>query len=92
MDTMTVKFKVRDQVFVEDASIFKLKDSALEALFSGRHSREEKDGLLFIDRDPEVFKKLIKFLKSDKLTPPRDEALKNELSFWGIPFTLSELH
>ena len=31
------------------------EDTALEALFSGRHDIEVKNGVPFINRDPEVF-------------------------------------
>ena len=55
MDIKTVKFKVRDQVFCEELSIFKINDSAIEALFSGRHNNQTEDGCLYIDRDPVIF-------------------------------------
>ena len=73
MDFKTVKFKVRDQVFCEDLSIFNINDSAIEALFSGRHINQIEDGFLYIDRDPLIFSKLIDFLKSDRLSVPSDQ-------------------
>ena len=64
-----------------------IPDTPLEAMFSGRHLLEEKDGLMLVDRDPTAFKFLIGFLKNRKKIPPNEKEkglLTNELDFWGI--------
>ena len=38
--------------------------SALAAMFSGRHEISKDDGKYFIDRDPEMFKHLIQYLRN----------------------------
>jgi hypothetical protein len=66
--------------------------SALEAMFSGRHSVKKVRGRIFISRDPELFKHLIKYLKNSMEYLPRFETsydtnlFYRELDFWGIPF------
>ena len=39
--------------------------SSLEAMFSGRHELSKSDGKIFVDRDPEIFKSLIRYLRND---------------------------
>jgi hypothetical protein len=41
-----------------------VKDSGLEAMFSGRWDIEYRDGNPFIDRNPEIFILVIHFLKN----------------------------
>ena len=61
-----------------------IPDTPLEAMFSGRHPLEEKDGLILVDRDPKAFKYLIGFLKNRKIPPNEKGLLMTELDFWGI--------
>ena len=44
--------------------LLKVPDSALEAMFSGRHTINYKDGKVFIDRDPEPFEQVITYLRN----------------------------
>ena len=67
------------------------KDSALEAFISGRHSTEQKNGIPYADRDPQVFSMIINFLKNDKQLPSLQAKQKmkllQELEFWGLMST-----
>ena len=38
--------------------------SALEACFSGRHETHKVDDRYFVDRDPEIFKHLLRYLEN----------------------------
>ena len=65
------------------------KGSSLEAMFSGRHELLRRDGKIFIDRDPEMFKLLVQFLRNDRKFVELDskhenELFKNELDYWNI--------
>ena len=71
-----------------------IPDTPLEAMFSGRHLLEEKDGLMLVDRDPEAFKFLIDYLKIRKIPPNEQEKgslMMNELNFWGLRLLMNEL-
>ena len=48
---------------VERDLLTSVHESALEAMFSGRH---ELDEIPYIDRDPETFKLLLKYIESGK--------------------------
>lgn len=66
-----------------------VKESALEAMFSGRHTLKKIDGKLFIDRDPEAFKNLISFLRNNCQILPIDNKKEKflfieELKYWGL--------
>lgn len=66
--------------------------SYLEALLSGRYQvSRDRNGRLFINRDPEHFRTILNFLRSPQTPPmPRDlcesEALVREASFYNIKF------
>ena len=44
-----------------------VKGSNLEAMFSGRHNLVEIDGNPFIDRDADIFKLVITYLRNDRM-------------------------
>ena len=50
---------------VRKSVLCSVPDSMLEAMFSGRFSYKEIDGRIFIDRDPEIFKLVINYLRND---------------------------
>ena len=69
-------------------------ETALDAMFSGRHKLTKIDDRIFIDRDPEIFKHLISFLRSDckKIELESKELAKKfrtELDFWGLKYPRS---
>ena len=42
-----------------------VKDSSLEAMFSGRHEIEMIDGNPYLNRDPEIFKLILSHLRGN---------------------------
>ena len=63
--------------------------SALEAMFSGRHELKKVNGRVFIDRDADVFKMVISYLRNGKrIHAIADESLKErfemELDYWNL--------
>lgn len=61
----------------------------LGAMFSGNlPSSVDKDGCYFIDRDGEIFRYILQFLRSDELSLPKDfkefNLLKREIDFYQI--------
>nr|QDK59938.1 kelch protein [Plasmodium falciparum]WOC95077.1 kelch protein K13 [Plasmodium falciparum] len=68
------------------------KDSFIEKLLSGRHHvTRDKQGRIFLDRDSELFRIILNFLRNPLTIPiPKDlsesEALLKEAEFYGIKF------
>ena len=58
---VTKGFTVSRKILTND------EGSGLEAFFSGRHEITKVDGNLFVDRDHDIFKLLISYLRNDKL-------------------------
>merc|ERR1719343_1420168 len=74
------------------ATLVQQPGSYLEALLSGRYQiSRDRNGRVFINRDPEHFRTILNFLRNPQTPPmPRDsadsEALVRESSFYGIHF------
>ncbi|CRH01655.1 kelch protein K13, putative [Plasmodium relictum] len=68
------------------------KDSFIEKLLSGRHHvTRDKQGRIFLDRDSELFRIILNFLRNPLSIPvPKDlnesESLLKEAEFYGIKF------
>ena len=64
-------------------------ESALAAMFSGRHPVLRHKGLALVDRDPVPFAQMLAFLQTGRLpralTAAQEAAFRAELDFWGIP-------
>jgi hypothetical protein len=66
-------------------------DSMLAAMFSGRHQLEkDDDGRVFIDRDGELFKYVLQFLRDSELDVSQlptgiKQRLKREAAFYCLP-------
>ena len=73
-------------------TLSKVPDSALAAMFSGRHPVTYHKGKAFVDRDGEPFTHMINFLRTQQVpvfTSRMQEAkFYEELDFWGIPSDL----
>ena len=83
-----VKINARGTIIEEERSILtQVKDSAMEAMFSGRHYVEEKDGAVVLDKDPTILKHILSLLKKIELN--LSDSFKIlvdiELEFWGLP-------
>lgn len=84
---------------VRKSLLCSVQGSSLQAMFSGRHSLNKIDGRIFIDRDPDVFRLLISYLRNNEsISDIQDQFLKGqlqkELEFWMIlekKKTLSEI-
>ena len=48
-------------------------DTSLEAMFSGRHSLQETDEVITIERNPEPFEYLIQYLENGKQLPDSED-------------------
>jgi len=48
-------------------TLCQVKDSSLEAMFSGRHNVTTHNGRVFIDRDGEAFCAMLSFLRTGKV-------------------------
>ena len=72
-------------------TLVSVKDSALAAMFSGRHKLSMHNGRVFIDRDGDAFVALLSFLRSGKVpifhTQDKEQAFYDELDFWMVPIS-----
>mmetsp|Transcript_114601 Transcript_114601/g.286444 ORF Transcript_114601/g.286444 Transcript_114601/m.286444 type:complete len:573 (-) Transcript_114601:136-1854(-) len=89
----TVHLNVGGTVFETSRStLVQQPGSYLEALLSGRYQiSRDRNGRVFINRDPEHFRTVLNFLRNPQTPPmPRDsaesEALVREAGFYGIHF------
>ena len=74
--TKFIDLSIRGQIFrVQRKLLSKYPDTALEAMFSGRHPPNLVDGYPFIDRDPQIFHHFLYYLKND-LKEPQCASLK----------------
>ena len=81
---------------VSRQTLRKIKGSALDAMFSDRHSlKRTGDGTIFIDRDPEIFKLVIEYLRNGKKPVILDREVRmrfeRELDFWILVDRIQEL-
>ena len=60
---VTNGFKVRKSVLTS------VPDSALEAMFSGRHNLPVINGNIFIDKDPTIFINVLNYLRNGQQMP-----------------------
>ena len=51
---------------VSKSTLTQVKGSALDACFSGRHPLVEKDGRVFLDRNPKQFEMMITYLRNGR--------------------------
>ena len=63
--------------------------SRMAQLFRGEHQlKQNKNDVIHLERDPEVFADLLKHLRTDMVFMPDSkeerDALDNELNFWGL--------
>ena len=70
-----------------------IQNSSLEAMFSGRHDVKKVNGKIFVDRDPEVFKLLIQYLRNgcqriELESPYQNKMLDAEIEYWDVGNTL----
>ncbi|XP_078353561.1 uncharacterized protein LOC144638226 [Oculina patagonica] len=78
----TVKLNVGGKIYKTTLdTLRKDPDSMLCAMFSGRFDlkADEEDGAYFIDRDAELFRYILNYLRNGELPPCNDDRLKVEL-------------
>ena len=56
---------VTDGFMVPRSLLCSVKETALEAMFSGRHEIPTKDGKLFVNRNPATFKHIVDYLSNN---------------------------
>lgn len=89
-DLLTLDVGGQCKLKVTRSVLTRVKGSALEAMFSGRHTLKlTNEGAIFIDRDADVFQIIIGYLRNGCWIPPiKDEFLRErfevELDFWGL--------
>ena len=70
-------------------TLTKYSNSALAAMFSGRHEIPKHNHRLFIDRDGQAFQHMVNYLRSGKfpIFKEKNEEVNffEELEFWQIP-------
>ena len=71
--------------------------SQLDKMFSGYHEIEERNGMIFLDRDPETFEFMINYLRNEReiypvfTDPIQGQMFEKELDFWGVTTFNDEL-
>jgi len=80
--TGPITLNVGGRIFKTLKINFQNKAPYLEAIISGNHKTEkDKDGNIFIDRDPELFAKVLFYLRTGDLT----HDIYDELEYYGVP-------
>jgi len=89
----TIDLNVGGTVFeTARSTVVQQSGSYLETILSGRYQvSHDRNGRIFVNRDPEYFRTILNFLRNPQTPPmPRDsaesEALVREAAFWGIHF------
>uniref|UniRef100_A0A7S4NZY5 BTB domain-containing protein n=1 Tax=Guillardia theta TaxID=55529 RepID=A0A7S4NZY5_GUITH len=73
-------------------TLMRVKDSYLAGILMGRLPvSRDKEGNIFIDRDPKKFKLILSYLRDDILAVPRDPIKSGELLLEARFFQLAEL-
>jgi hypothetical protein len=90
MDQPVIKLNVGGQIFMtRKSTLLNCPDSFLGKLVqTDMNNLEILDGCLFFDRNPEVFKYILEFYRTDVLTFPSSIPRKliwKEIEFWSIP-------
>ena len=89
-DLVTLDISGQITIKVSRSVLTRVKGSALEGMFSGRHTLTVTEkGAIFIDRDADVFQIIIGYLRNGCRVPQiTDEFLRErfeiELDFWGL--------
>jgi len=77
------------KIAVSKNTLCKYPDSALAAMFNGKHKLNMHKGRIFIDRDGEAFCSMISYLRNSRICLPnsevQEEAFYEELNYWQIP-------
>ena len=88
-DVFKVNIGGTHKVISTKATLCKVENSALAAMFSGRHKVKTHKGRIFIDRDGEAFCMMISYLRTGKIPMFADKTQENlfyeELDYWQIP-------
>lgn len=86
-----VELNVGGRIFTTTKSTL-VASSYFEVMFSGKMQpgARDKEGRIFIDRNPDKFYWVLEWLRCDQQELPSDfsrKALKNELCYYGVPYT-----
>jgi hypothetical protein len=68
-------------------TLLKYPETMLSAMFNNGHTlKPNENGHYFFDRDPKLFKVIMRFYRTGKLPEELNDDLEEELNFWCIPF------
>ena len=77
------------------ATLTKVEDSALAALFSGRHPLHKHHGRVLLDRDGPAFCHVVSYLRNGKVpifsSKAEEVGFREEMDFWRIPYPCGQL-
>ena len=78
-----------DRISISQDSLLKYPDSFIAKFFSDQNLNKREDGKVNIDREPEIFKMVLTFLKTGmgyrKFTSQQQKELYlQEIKFWGL--------
>ena len=85
-DSSIITLNVGGRLFITTTFTLTQEDSMLKAMISGKYKiLKDKDDNIFIDRDPDLFKQVLHYLRTDyyPTTENRNE-FKNELDYYSI--------
>lgn len=75
---------------ISKATLCKAASSSLAAMFNGKHKLKMHEGQVFIDRDGDIFAKVLSYLRNDKVPLFEDKVdetlFYEELYYWAIPY------
>lgn len=87
-DIVDINVGGKDDFSIRKSTLCHVPGSALEAMFSGRHSLQKKNERIFIDRNPLAFSLMIDFIRNSgelhEAQKNNHSMLKMELKYWGI--------
>lgn len=87
-DILKLNISGKDDLSVRRSTLCHVQGSALEAMFSGRHTLQKLDGKIFVDRNPLAFNLMVDFIRNsgqlNEQQQNNNQMLKLELKFWGI--------
>ena len=87
-DIIDINVGGKDDFSVRKSTLCHVEGSALEAMFSGRHTLQKKEERVFIDRNPLAFQLMIDYIRNSgqlhEAQKNNHEMLMMELEYWGI--------
>jgi hypothetical protein len=94
-EVLTLDVGGQGSITTAKRTLMKYPDSALSAMFSGRHALPLHNGKVFVDRNYRPFARMISFLRTGRIprvpSSSEEQELKEEMDYWGVPWELNPL-